>query len=368
MRLAKKSLCAFVLLIIYIFSLSGYGSYPVSDGALECVALSCGSESKIEISSRILKTLFSSGENGKKESEMLFLIPSGDAFGIKINEERPSVSAILKNTPLAVGDKILEIDGVSIYSVKDAVGVVSDCGGKSLTVRILRGEKEEIFTLTPYLVDGKYTLGVEMRQSSVGIGTITYINPETHEFGGLGHGVCDAHGALVRGKTAIATSAVLTGVKRGESGKPGELCGTLGRGVLGEINLNCECGVFGTICASDVEGEAIPVGKREELRVGKAEIISTLKNGKKARYEIEICEIDHSSTGSKSFKIKVTDEALIAISGGIVRGMSGSPIIQDGKLVGAVTHVLVANPTEGYGIFIENMLSAASAGALPKAA
>ena len=366
MKLARKSLSAFVLLIIYIISLSSVSVSALSDGYIEPCRQSADGV-KIEISSRILKTLFPTGEAKKADGEIL-LIPSGDAFGIKINEERPSVSAVLKNTPLAVGDKILEIDGVAIYSIKDVLGALSDHHGQSVTVRVLRGNEEQVFSITPYLVDGKYTLGVELRQSAVGIGTITYIDPETHEFGGLGHGVSDAHGALITGKAAIATSAILTGIKRGDYGKPGELCGTLGRGVLGEINLNCECGVFGKVVASEVEGEAIPVGKRDEITLGKAEIISTLKNGKKARYEIEICEIDHSSTGSKSFKIKVTDEALIAISGGIVRGMSGSPIIQGGKLVGAVTHVLVADPTEGYGIFIENMLSAATEGTQTKAA
>ena len=161
----------------------------------------------------------------------------------------------------------------------------------------------------------------------------------------------------------------LGGVTRGEIGKPGELSGILNKKHLGEVAINSECGVFGVLDSFDTQSrEALPVGKKSELHRGEAEIISTVKNGKRQSYKIEITEIDKSSTGSKSFKIKVTDPTLITITGGIVRGMSGSPIIQDGKLVGAVTHVLVANPTEGYGIFIENMLSAAQSQATPKAA
>ena len=162
---------------------------------------------------------------------------------------------------------------------------------------------------------------------------------------------------------------MLGGIKRGEPGKAGELAGVLKNEIVGEIKTNCECGVFGALTTlPDYCTELIPMAERSEIMCGTAEIISTLKNGYREKYTIEISDVDMASYRSKSFKIKVTDPALIAITGGIVRGMSGSPIIQNGKLVGAVTHVLVANPTEGYGIFIENMLSAAQQGVQPKAA
>ena len=157
---------------------------------------------------------------------------------------------------------------------------------------------------------------------------------------------------------------------RGEVGKPGELSGVLNKKCAGSIEKNDECGVFGVLDNANTDADlALPVARKSELKLGEAEIISTVKAGKKAKYKIEITEIDLSSEGSKSFKIKVTDPMLITLTGGIVRGMSGSPIIQNGKLVGAVTHVMVANPTEGYGIFIENMLNASVArGELPKSA
>ena len=181
---------------------------------------------------------------------------------------------------------------------------------------------------------------------------------------------CDAEsGTPVEIGSGEATGVILGGVTRGEVGKPGELSGVLNKRSIGSIISNNECGVFGIMSDVDIDIQApIPVGCKTELHTGEAEIISTVKSGKKAKYKIEITEIDTTSTGSKSFKIKVKDPTLIALTGGIVRGMSGSPIIQDGKLVGAVTHVMVANPTEGYGIFIENMLNAAQNQVQPKAA
>jgi stage IV sporulation protein B len=162
---------------------------------------------------------------------------------------------------------------------------------------------------------------------------------------------------------------ILGGIHKGESGKPGELCGVLTERDIGSLTVNSECGVFGVITdKSIISGLSLEIGDRSQITEGEATIISTLKNGKSSEYKIEIYDIDRTSEGSKSFRIRVTDETLKALTGGIVRGMSGSPIIQNGKLIGAVTHVLVADPTEGYGIFIENMLKAADFSELGKAA
>ena len=223
---------------------------------------------------------------------------------------------------------------------------------------------------SPTKVGDDYKLGIKLRSETAGIGTVTYVIPETLKFGGLGHGVNDSEtGSPVSIKSAGVKKVILGGVKRGEPGKAGELAGVLKNEVFGDIKINGECGVFGTLTTlPDYCTEPIPAASRDEVKCGAAEIISTVKNGYREKYTIEISDVDLTSTGSKSFRIKVTDPALIAITGGIVRGMSGSPIIQDGKLVGAVTHVLVANPTEGYGIFIENMLNAAQNQIIPKAA
>ena len=350
MRKLKKSAVALALLFIYIFSLT-----PLSVSA-EYIE-TAGKAQDVQISSRIYELIF--GKETKRSDGELRLIPGGDAFGIKITEDHPTVARVDGESELLVGDKLLAVNGKSIESAQDIHNALAAYSGGKLVFTVQRNGEKMTLSVTPCVIDGEARLNVALKQASSGIGTITFIEPESRIFGGLGHAVCDSTGKVLELCDGLATSVILTGVKRGESGKPGELCGVLGRGHLGRISINSECGVFGVLdCRPLSKESAIPVGMRDSVKLGEAEIISTLKNGKKANYTIEITDIDYSSTTSKSFKIRVTDDALLAISGGIVRGMSGSPIIQDGKLIGAVTHVMVADPTEGYGIFIENMLNA----------
>ncbi len=202
-------------------------------------------------------------------------------------------------------------------------------------------------------------LGVTVRDSAAGLGTITFRDPENGAFGGLGHGICDAEtGEVIGMKSGEVTGVLLGGIVRGESGKPGELRGVLRGDSRGLLTENSECGVFGVLKTPVDKSAAIPVAHKNEVHDGAAQIICTLSDGNKASYSVEIGEINYESEGTKSFTVRVTDDALLRISGGIVRGMSGSPIIQDGRLIGAVTHVLIADPQRGFGIFIENMLDA----------
>ena len=320
-----------------------------------------------KISSRFYELLFDKEE---KPSEQLYLIPGGDVFGIRIKERGVTVNSAEDWSSLERGDRIISINDRPVKDAEDVSLSMKECRGGTVKIGIVRGGEEMTLTVAPKCEGDSYRLGVTLRRAACGIGTVTYVDPKTNSFGGLGHGVCDPQTKIpVEIESGEVNGVVLGGINRGEVGKPGELSGVLNKKHLGEININGECGVFGKLDGvTEFSERPIPVGSRESVKVGEAEIISTVKNGKKATYKIEITEIDASSTGSKSFKIKVTDPTLIALTGGIVRGMSGSPIIQNGKLIGAVTHVMVANPTEGYGIFIENMLSAASDGAQPKAA
>ncbi len=368
MKKSKKSISAMMLLIIYVFLLIPINaSATLTNNYAEKTDIIANKSTNIDISSRIYESIF--GKDEAKTNAKPRLIVGGDAFGIKINEQHPRVCETNGKSELKIGDLILELNGKEISSYKDVDRILSEFEGVNLQAKILRDGKETSITLHPDFTDGKARLNVSLKQSNIGIGTITFINPYTNEFGGLGHGVCDTSGELFEVSDGVATSVIITGVKRGTQGKPGELCGALGKGVLGEIRINSHEGVFGRLnCEPLTDAETVEIGERNSVKIGKAQIISTLKNGKKATYDIEITDVDYTSDTSKSFKIKVTDEALIAISGGIVRGMSGSPIIQDGKLVGAVTHVMVANPTEGYGIFIENMLNAANNQSQQKAA
>ncbi len=363
---------ALLLLLLYVFSLFIGGETKLNDeklytGAAVTLDDAVATAGEVKISSRIYELLFG---KDKSSDERVMLYPGGSVFGLLIKEEGVSVVSGTVGKSLLSGDKILGIDGVATESAAEVERIVKESGGRRLELEILRGGQRMKVNVTPHLVDGVYTLGTKLRSHTAGIGTITFIDPQSLSFGALGHGVSDARsGEYIGIKSGAVTPVTLGGCKKGEVGAAGELTGVLKQSTLGSISKNCECGVFGRLDSlPDYCVEPLPAATRTEVRSGAAEIISTVKNGKRATYKIEIYDVDYASSGSKSFKIKVTDPTLIAITGGIVRGMSGSPIIQDGKLVGAVTHVMVANPTEGYGIFIENMLNAAEEQAQPKAA
>lgn len=307
----------------------------------------------------------------EKSQNSLKLIPAGTVFGAKIKQKYVTVTDSKGVPALKCGDAIISINGQRVSCVADVKRLVSASGGESVTVRALHNGDEIGIEVRPTFVDGEYKLGISLRDGAAGIGTVTFIDPKTGCFGGLGHGICDSDtGEVIPMDVGEVTGVILGGVHKGESGKPGELTGLLTDESLGSLSVNSECGLFGRFY--DVENfdptDAIPVGTKSEVCKGEATIISTLKNGLTREYKIEIFDIDTSSQGSKSFRIRVTDPALKTVTGGIVRGMSGSPIIQNGKLIGAVTHVMIADPTEGYGIFIENMLSASENQIQPKAA
>ena len=332
----------------------------VADTGSGAVAVS----SDLRVSSRIWELL-----RGEDDEQRTVLIPGGMVFGARLKQTAVVVTDTGEIHSIKCGDKLLSLDGVDIREIDDVRGVLKECEGRELVAVLSRGSTRFDVKLTPKLSGSEYKLGIQLRDSAAGIGTITYIDPETGTFGGLGHGICDSEsGEVIEISAGSVTGVILGGVKRGEAGKPGELTGILTDRNLGEVYSNTPSGVFGKLSSVPEGTKSVKIAHRGEVHTGKAAIYSTIKNGKTAKYEIEITEVDTASTGTKCFKIRVCDPALIALTGGIVRGMSGSPIIQDGKLIGAVTHVLVANPTEGYGIFIENMLSAAESQVQPKAA
>ena len=311
----------------------------------------------VRVASRLFELFF--GEKKSEESkERKMLIPTGELFGIRMETDGVIVAEISPSTGasgLAVGDILLRVDGNRIESAKDLPSLLR--GKESVTLTLRRGQNE--LTLVPKLKDGQ--LGVTVRDTVSGIGTVTYIDPDTCEFGGLGHGIADADsGRLTPMRRGVVTDVILGGVNRGAEGKPGELCGILRHESKGTLTQNHACGVFGKLNAVPEGKEAIPIAYKSEVREGKAQIITTVRSGKTATFDVSLSNIDYTSNETKSFTVHVDDPALVAITGGIVRGMSGSPIIQNGKLVGAVTHVMINDPTVGYGIFIENMLNAAN--------
>lgn len=269
-----------------------------------------------------------------------------------------------KNAGLQIGDVILRAGGSRISSSAELCRAVEQSGGKNIEIVYLRDGKECKTSLTPaYSADeAKYKSGIYVRDSGAGIGTVTYIMPETLEFGGLGHGICDGDtGRLIPMQRGSVVGVTINGIVKGIVGTPGEVKGYFSSGKTGSLFKNTDCGVFGAYASipKNCNSNLYEIGLRNEVQNGKAHIICTLDEGGAQTYEIEISEIRLSSTSNKCFNVKVTDPKLIEKTGGIVQGMSGSPIIQNGKLIGAVTHVLINDPTCGYGIFIENMLSSA---------
>ncbi len=310
--------------------------------------------------------------------EDLKLIPGGDVFGIRIALGGALITGIseigtedggsicpARAAGLRQGDLILSVDGTAVGNAWNFSELIAECGGKSLTLRVRRGKEELTISLTPRQMgkDNRYRAGIWVRDTAAGIGTVTFADAATGAFGGLGHGVYDPDsGALLPLVRGTVLNVGLSGVLPGTAGDPGELQGHLLNEKTGSLLSNTDCGVFGVFSSLPErmqKTEAVPIALSSSVKPGPAEILCTLENGVRKRYRIEITEIRRGKEPlTKNFSIRVTDEELLAATGGIVQGMSGSPILQDGHLVGAVTHVLINDPTAGYGIFIENMLFA----------
>ena len=348
----KKTFAA-ILSAALIFGVSGRGVFAESG------------QDDVEYASRFIELIF--GKRKEEEKTGVLLCPGGEAFGIKLAGVGVTISEVISEAAeehFRVDDKILSVGGKDVYSSEEVRQLLSEADSSSIKIEIMRDGKRMNISIPRDDRSNSYKLGVMLSDTCSGIGTITYYDPCAGIFGGLGHSVSADDGKtplkLTRGSV---TGVLMAGARRGEAGKPGELRGVLTDSIYGSIIRNTECGVFGTLDPDALpdlcQREPIPIGTSEELHEGAATIISTVKSGRRAEFCVEIHDIDKSEDGSKCFGVRITDDTLIALTGGIVRGMSGSPIIQDGKLVGAVTHVLVANPTEGYGIFIENMLDAA---------
>lgn len=280
--------------------------------------------------------------------------------------EQPDGSAVCpaSDAGILVGDVITHVDGIEINEPADMKKALDSCGGKKVTIKLERaGEKVQV-TAAPYVNgDGGYELGLWLRDGLLGLGTITYYDEETGAYGALGHPISDSKTQnIIPIDNGTIYEAEITEIVKGKSGRPGQLHGDFESDTeMGTIEENGICGIFGKLKDSEVlkANEVFETAESEDVETGKAQIISAV-SGKREMYDIEITRLYTGSreTG-KSMMITVTDDDLLSITGGIVQGMSGSPIIQDGKLVGAVTHVLVNDPTRGYGIFIENMLDAA---------
>ena len=302
---------------------------------------------------------------GARAAELL--IPGGQIIGLQLQNNTVTVAAFddvlganARDAGLRIGDEILSIDGQTVCCAEDIRAALGqDTGSVTLTVR--RDGKNKSIQMTPQQTENGLRLGVNLKQGITGIGTVTWYDPDTGKFGTLGHGVNDSGGSLLNMTKGSAYSAEVISVKKGQCGEPGLLKGSAeALSVCGTLLRNTPQGVFG-ITKQGWRGEPLPVAEFEDVRTGAAAIRSTVAGSTVQEYSVEILKIyPEDRSDGRNFLLKVTDPDLIAATGGIVQGMSGSPIIQDGKIIGAVTHVLVNSPDTGYGIFIENMLDAAS--------
>lgn len=266
---------------------------------------------------------------------------------------------------IKAGDYIRKVNGKEVHSKEEFRQLVMESKGKKITLQLSRNDKKINVSLTPVMTEeGVYKLGIWLRDDTQGLGTITYI--DGNKFGALGHGIndYDTGNQMDIGEGSLYEAKILS-VQKGEKGNPGELIGQVKYGLgeyLGQIKENGDRGIYGTLqCDAKklTDMEPVEVAYKQEVKEGKATLRIQLE-GKIKDYAIKILKVDGSDRNKKQgILFEITDQELLALTGGVVQGMSGSPILQDGKLVGAVTHVLVNDPTRGYGIFIENMLDAA---------
>ncbi len=303
------------------------------------------------------------------------LVPAGTNIGIYVRDDQVMIIGTgevidesgVKHEPaknvVQSGDYILEVDGEAIKSKNQLLKKVSFCEGKKLDFLLLRGHEKIQVSLEPVLSqEGIYQIGIWVRDDLAGVGTLTYVT-ESMDFGALGHGVTDADvGNLIDMEKGYIYQTTILEIHKGQRGQPGEMSGMINYSdefKLGNVKENTNVGIYGTLIRMPEElgaVPALPVTYKEGIKKGKAQIISSVEGGRR-QYDIEIEQISYHSDGdNKGIQFRVIDQELLKDTGGIVQGMSGSPIVQDGHMIGAVTHVFISDSTQGYGIFIENML------------
>lgn len=305
------------------------------------------------------------------------VIPVGNIAGVKlytngvlvvgmseIEGEDNKTYKPYENTGIEEGDTIVKVNDNLVNSTDELIEKVNMSKGEKVEIEYIHEEETKECSITPVKTsEEEYKLGLWVRDSAAGVGTVTFYEPATQSFGALGHGITDIDtGDLLNIASGEFVTAEILNIKKGEDGNPGKIQGTVEeQETIGEITKNTEFGIYGKIqdlSSLNIDtSKEMEVAMRDEIELGKATILCSLDNQTVKEYEIEITKIyKDNHYNNKSMEIKVTDEELIEKTGGIIQGMSGSPIIQNGKFIGAVTHVLVNSSTEGYAIFGDLML------------
>lgn len=305
-------------------------------------------------------------------TKRIYAEPLGRAFGIKLYTEgvmvvrtdsvdtpQGSVSPAQK-ADIRAGDMILSVDGNRMHTNREIANTVSQSAGKPMTLRVQRESLIFETELTPVqsALDGQYRAGIWVRDSSAGIGTLTFQVPQYGLFAGLGHAVCDIDtGRLLPLSDGEAVNVTIKGSFKGHAGEPGELCGVFMPGTIGALLGNTESGIYGAYKTEDSAKNLLPVAMYYEVQPGAATILAEVDDSGVQAYSVQITKLfSNPDAQQKNLVVKVTDKRLIEKTGGIVQGMSGSPILQNGMLVGAVTHVFVQDSLQGYGVYAQTML------------
>lgn len=336
-------------------SVSGNTSYT-----LKCSILGAIPFKEIKVTPSESKSVYVSGSTVGiyMETDGVLIIDTGEILSEEGTSEEPAKDVVKP------GDYIVAVDSRTIRSKKELIEDIRTLDGSDVELEVLRNDRIIPLTITPVKdMQGFYKLGIWVRDNTQGIGTLTFVD-DSGRYGALGHGISDIDtGKLMKIEDGALYQAEILGIQKGSNGNPGELAGLIryeSDRVIGTIKKNSENGIYGAFTGSpdQIALCRMPVAYKQELKTGPAMILCCV-DGKVAAYDAEIVRIDlnHEDT-NKSFVIRVTDQTLLEKTGGIVQGMSGSPVIQNGKFAGAVTHVFVQDSTSGYGIFAEEMFSA----------
>ena len=297
------------------------------------------------------------------------LMPGSAAVGVAMNTQGVLVVGLGEGpgmqAGLRAGDLLLAVNGVPLETAETLTAAVTAAQGQPVQLLIDRDGRERTVQVHPRFDESARTwrLGLWVRDSTAGVGTLTYYDPANSAYGALGHAITDTDtGSILPVRAGDLMRAEIVDVRKGQRGTPGELRGSFLReqAILGTVRKNTVYGIFGTLRAAwtnPLYPAGLPVGDRNAVHTGAASILSTVSGDTIREYGVEITQVTRQSRAApKSLVLRVTDPALLSATGGIVQGMSGSPILQDGKIIGAVTHVFVSDPTQGYGVFIDWML------------
>lgn len=292
------------------------------------------------------------------------LIPGGESIGVRMDVAGVLIvdlEGAAEYSGLKKGDKIIAVDGIKVTNAQEVQNYVNRIRG-SIELTVERNGSNRKYTIVPQKssTDNTYRLGIWIKDKTAGIGTLTYYDPDNMTFGALGHPILDSEtGTRLDIEKGELLSSEIIGIQKGNAGVPGEIQGVFREPdkPLGELIKNTDYGIFGTAKLKDLNKKAVPVAYQQQVKETDAYILTTLEDNTVKKYKVEIEKKEkQTSADTKSMVVHVTDKRLLEECGGIVQGMSGSPIIQNGRLIGAITHVFLEDPTRGYAVYIEWML------------